>query len=71
MRQAAQAMRASNAGAANAAGANSGAGLQSTIANLQRMLEGRATLSDVSAEEAPTRYEGPISDYFRRLSRAE
>lgn len=71
MRQAAQAMRSSNAGAANAAGANSGAGIQSAIATLERMLEGRASLSDVSAEEAPSRYEGPISDYFRRLSRAE
>ncbi len=71
MEQAAKAMRSQNAGAASSAGANSGAGLQSSIATLQRLLEGRATLTDVSSEEAPARYEAPISDYFKRLSRAE
>jgi hypothetical protein len=71
MKQAAQAMRSQNAGAAATAGANSGAGIQSSIAAIQRLLEGRATLTDVSAEEAPLRYEAPISDYFKRLSRAE
>ena len=71
MKQAAKAMRSQNAGAASSAGANSGAGLQSSIATLQRLLEGRATLTDISSEEAPARYEAPISDYFKRLSRAE
>jgi hypothetical protein len=64
-------MRSGNAGLATAAGANSGAGIQSAIATLRRALEGRSNLTDVSSEEAPVRYEAPISDYFKRLSRAE
>ncbi len=71
MQRAAQAMRADKAGEATVAGANSGAGLQSAIAAIERLIEGRATLSDVASEEAPARYEAPIADYFKRLSRAE
>ena len=70
MKIAAQSMGEGKMGDANVAGANAGAGLQSAIVTLQRALEGRAARTDASAEEAPARYEAPISEYFKRLTRA-
>jgi hypothetical protein len=70
MKVAAQSLGEGKLGDANVAGANSGVGLQSAIATLQRALEGRAARTDASAEEAPARYEAPISEYFKRLTRA-
>jgi len=41
------------------------------MAMLENLLQGRPDLSDVSAEDAPRQFEGPIADYFKRLSHAQ
>jgi hypothetical protein len=71
MQKAAKALGEGKPADAQVAGANAGAGLQSAIVTLQRALEGRAARTDASSEEAPARYEAPISDYFKRLTRAQ
>lgn len=71
MNRAAHAMRQGNAQSARAAGDQGSAALNAAIFDLERTLAGKPDLNDVTAEEAPRQYEGAISDYFKRLSRAE
>ena len=70
LKQAAQAMR-QGSGTAIESGTQGGAGLNSAAAALERIIEDKPELSDVTAEDAPKQYESAISDYFKRLSRAE
>ncbi len=71
MKEAAQAMRQGNRPAAGSASAQGSEALGSAAAQLEQLLQDRPELLDVSAEEAPRQFEGPIADYFKRLSRAE
>ena len=68
---AAQALEEANKEGARAASASGAAGLSSAADLLERVISGKPLLSDVSAEEAPKRFEGQISEYFKRLTRAE
>ena len=70
VKQAAQAMR-QGSGSAIESGTQGGAGLNSAASALERIIENKPELSDVTAEDAPKQYESAISDYFKRLSRAE
>ena len=58
-------------GPAVEAGTQGGAGLNSAAAALEKIIDGKPDLSDVTAEDAPKQYEPAISEYFKRLSRAE
>ena len=49
-------------------GAQAGAALESTIAMLEKIIDGRADRVDVSKEDAPKKYESVISEYFKALS---
>jgi hypothetical protein len=69
--RAAHAMRQGNAQTASGAGDQGSAAINAAITLLERTLAGKPELSDVASEEAPKQYEGAISDYFKRLSRAE
>lgn len=69
--RAAHAMRQGNAQAASGAGDQGSASINAAITLLERALADKPELSDVASEEAPKQYEGAISEYFKRLSRAE
>lgn len=69
--RAAHALKQGNAQSAIGAGDQGSAAMNSAIALLERALAGKPDISDVASEEAPKQYEGAISDYFKRLSRAE
>ncbi|MSU32070.1 MAG: hypothetical protein EXS25_05310 [Pedosphaera sp.] len=68
---AAQALEEGNKDGAGASSASGAAGLSSAADLLERVISGKPLLSDVSAEEAPKKFEGQISEYFKRLTRAE
>ncbi len=68
---AAKAMKGGDRPGAGSASDQGSAAMGSAIASLERLLKGKPELGDVVAEEAPTQYEGAISDYFRRLSHAQ
>ena len=69
--EAAKALREGNTPGAGSAGAIGAAGLNSAADLLEKAISGKPDLSDVSAEEAPKKFEGQISEYFKRLTRAE
>jgi hypothetical protein len=69
--EAAKALREGNKPGAGSAGAIGAAGLNSAADLLEKAISGKPDLSDVSAEEAPKKFEGQISEYFKRLTRAE
>jgi hypothetical protein len=71
MAEAAKALQQGNQPGAGSAGAIGAAGLNSAADLLEKAISGKPELSDVSAEEAPKKFEGQISDYFKRLTRAE
>ncbi len=71
MDRATKAMRQGNAQSASGAGDQGSAALNSAIALMERAIAGQPELTDVATEEAPKQYEGVISDYFKRLTRAE
>lgn len=71
MRAAAQAMQAGNMQSAGTKGLESGASLESSIAAIQRALQGRPERVDVSEEESPKEYETLIAEYLKKLSHAE
>jgi hypothetical protein len=49
-------------------GAQAGVALDSAVAMLERLLNGRAERVDVSKEDAPKQYEAVIAEYFKALS---
>lgn len=68
MSAAATALGRGDTGNAGDQGAQAGAALDSAVAMLERVLNGRAERVDVSNEEAPKRYEAVIAEYFKALS---
>ena len=71
MSQAAEALGDGRSDAAGSSGALAAAGVQSAADLLSRALGHKPERTDVSAEEAPRQFEERISEYFRRLTRAQ
>ena len=71
MSQAAEALGDGRTEAAGTSGSLAAAGTQSAADLLERALRPGTERTDVSAEEAPARFEAQISEYFRRLTRAQ
>jgi hypothetical protein len=71
MSEAAQAANKGDMQKAGTKGAESGMSLDSAIALLERILNDRPELADVSKEDFPKQYEAAIGDYFKKLSHEE
>ena len=71
MSEASKALRQGNRSGGGSAGTIGAAGVSSAADLLEKTLSGKVELTDVSAEEAPKKFEGQISEYFKRLTRAE
>ena len=71
MSQAAEALGDGRSEAAGTSGSLAAAGTQSAADLLERALRPGSQRTDVSAEEAPRQFEEQISEYFRRLTRAQ
>ncbi len=71
MAEAAKALRQGNRAGGGSAGTIGAAGASSAADLLEKAISGKPELTDVSAEEAPKKFEGQISEYFKRLTRAE
>lgn len=71
MAQAAEALGDGRSEAAGTSGSLAAAGVQSAADLLERALRPGTERTDVSAEEAPAQFEEQISEYFRRLTRAQ
>jgi len=69
--EASKALRQGNRPGGGSAGTIGAAGVNSAADLLEKTLSGKIELTDVSAEEAPKKFEGQISEYFKRLTRAE
>jgi len=71
MAEAAQAAGKGKMQSAGTKGAEAGTSLESAIALMERVLNGRPELADVSKEDFPKQYEAAIADYFKKLSHEE
>ncbi|MDB6040426.1 MAG: hypothetical protein JWM99_4267 [Verrucomicrobiales bacterium] len=71
MGEAAEAAKKGDMQKAGTKGAESGNSLDSAIALLERILNNRPELADVSKEDYPKQYEAAIGDYFKKLSHEE
>jgi len=71
MSQAAEALGEGRSDAAGTYGSLAAAGVQSAADLLERALRQNLDRTDVSAEEAPQPFAEQISEYFRRLTRAQ
>lgn len=71
LKVAARAMRGGDRPGAGSASNQGSDAMGAAATMLEGLIQGRPDLSDVSAEEAPREFEGPIADYFHRLSHAQ
>jgi hypothetical protein len=71
MAQAAEALGDGRSESAETSSSLAAAGVQSAADLLERALRQGPERTDVSAEQAPRQFEEQISEYFRRLTRAQ
>ena len=71
MAQAAEALGDGRSKSAETSSSVAAAGVQSAADLLERALRQGPERTDVSAEQAPRQFEEQISEYFRRLTRAQ